>query len=73
MGFMDKVTIKIPRNLYDKIRDVIGQSGFISPTDFVVYVLRDLMSEQTAKQTGDEFTKSEIDAVRRKLKSLGYL
>jgi len=73
MGFMDKVTIKIPRNLYDKIRDVIGQSGFNSPTDFVVYVLRDLMSEQTAKQTGDEFTKSEIDAVRRKLKSLGYL
>jgi metal-responsive CopG/Arc/MetJ family transcriptional regulator len=70
---MDKVTIKIPRNLYDKIRDVIDQSGFNSPTDFVVYVLRDLMSERAEKRPDEEFTKSEIDAVRRKLKSLGYL
>ncbi len=70
---MDKVTIKIPRNLYDKIRDVIDQSGFNSPTDFVVYVLRDLMSERAQKPSDEEFTKSEIDAVRQKLKSLGYM
>jgi len=45
---MDKVTIKIPRKLYEKIQVLIDDSGFSSPTEFIVYVLRDLVSEQLA-------------------------
>ncbi len=40
-----KVTVKIPRPLYRKIQQVVEDSGFNSPTDFIVYVLRDLMGE----------------------------
>ena len=43
-----KVTVKIPRPLYRKIQQVVEDSGFNSPTDFVVYVLRDLMGEAPA-------------------------
>ena len=81
-----KVTVKIPRPLYRKIQQVVDGSGFNSPTDFIVYVLRDLMGEAEAQaqaaaaaaaegaaQEGPEFTQEELDDVKRKLRNLGYL
>ena len=78
-----KVTIKIPRPLYRRIQAVVEESGFDSPTDFIVYVLRDLMGESPGQEVanrepasesaGADFTQEELDAVRRKLKNLGYL
>jgi len=66
-----KVTIKIPRPLYNRIKKIVEGSGFNSVTDFVVYVLRDIVS---SKETDDELlTKEELTAIRRRLKSLGYL
>jgi len=66
-----KVTVKIPRPLYRKVQQVVEESGFNSPTDFIVYVLRDLMGE--AEEHANEFTQEELHDVRRKLKNLGYL
>ena len=75
-----KVTIKIPRPLYRKIQQVVEDSGFDSPTDFIVYVLRDLMGDAEAQAAaaaaaaeGPEFTQDELDDVKRKLRNLGYL
>lgn len=70
-----KVTIKIPRPLYRKIQQVVGDSGFDSPTDFIVYVLRDLMGESPQGTSSEprEYTKEELEDVRRKLQNLGYL
>lgn len=66
-----KVTVKIPRPLYRRVQQVVEGSGFNSPTDFIVYVLRDLMGE--AEEQPREFTQQELDEVKRKLKNLGYL
>ena len=76
-----KVTVKIPRPLYRKIQQVVDGSGFNSPTDFIVFVLRDLMGDtpatkvepEVAAQEGADFTQEELDDVRRKLENLGYL
>ncbi|HKX46583.1 MAG TPA: hypothetical protein VJP77_07760, partial [Planctomycetota bacterium] len=79
-----KVTVKIPRPLYRKIQAVVDGSGFNSPTDFIVYVLRDLMGEHEAHApaagatAGEgtaqrEFTQEELEDVKRKLANLGYL
>ena len=81
------VTIKIPRPLYSQLKQVIGGSGFHSVTEFIVYVLRDLMShhasggasgvlkavapEQTEEP--DPLSPDEIEAIRKRLSSLGYL
>ena len=75
---MDKVTIKIPRQLYEKIQVLIVDSGFSSPTEFIVYVLRDLIGEQlTGREAprGDssELTNDEISAIKQRLRNLGYL
>jgi Arc/MetJ-type ribon-helix-helix transcriptional regulator len=66
-----KVTVKIPRPLYRRVQQVVEGSGFNSPTDFIVYVLRDLMGE--AEEHPREFTQQELHEVKRKLKNLGYL
>ena len=70
---LDKVTIKIPRPLYQKIQKVIEGSSFSSPTDFIVYVLRDLVGELKVDHAEERLTESEINAIRRRLRSLGYL
>jgi len=67
-----KVTVKIPRPIYRKIQQVVDGSGFNSPTDFIVYVLRDLMGEAESSAE-PEFNQDELDEVKRKLKNLGYL
>lgn len=68
----EKVTIKIPRKLYDKLTIIIDDSGYNSVTDFVVYVLRDLVA--STELNGQGSTRSEdMEQVKKRLKSLGYL
>jgi hypothetical protein len=75
------VTLKIPRPLYVQLKQVIQGSGFHSVTEFVVYVLRDLVSNHervagVANSTRSEvepLSPEEIEAVRKRLESLGYL
>lgn len=82
------VTLKIPRQLYEKLQVIIADTGFHSVTEFVVYVLRDLVSTEAAvteaaptpaKQesnstpAGGELTAEEVRLIRKRLRDLGYL
>jgi hypothetical protein len=71
----DDVTLKIPRPLYERLRQVIEGTGFHSVTEFCVYVLRDLVSSQAPPSAGPEdgLTHEEVVAIRRRLQALGYL
>ena len=68
----DKVTIKIPRQLYDNLNQIIEGGGFNSVTEFIVYVLRDLLSSRTTRKE-PVLSAKEIEMVKNRLKSLGYL
>ena len=50
----DKVTVKIPRPLYNHIKGVKDNLGFNSVTDFVVYVLRNIASSSSPPIKKDE-------------------
>ncbi|MDQ5816070.1 MAG: CopG family transcriptional regulator [Actinomycetota bacterium] len=84
------VTLKIPRPLYEQLKQVIQGSGFHSVTEFAVYVMRDLVSHrseaaryglQPDPDTADPepqddiepLSPDEIEAIRKRLTSLGYL
>ena len=79
----DQVTLKIPRPLYEQLKQVIEGSGFHSVTEFAVYVLRDLVSHRERRPTlvagdrpaadVDPLSPEEIEAIRNRLQSLGYL
>lgn len=71
-GQSDKVTIKIPRPLYNRIGKLIEESGYNSVTDFVVYVLRDIASVHNRVE--DEiYSEEELQRVKEHLHRLGYL
>jgi hypothetical protein len=73
----DKVTIKIPRELYHNLQDLIKPTGFGSVTEFIVHVLRDVASGGQLKvdETNGEkgLSPDEIDLIRKRLKALGYI
>ncbi|MDH3198279.1 MAG: ribbon-helix-helix domain-containing protein [Candidatus Krumholzibacteria bacterium] len=68
----EKVTIKIPRPLYNKVQQLIDDSGFNSVTDFIVFVVRDVISE-AGKEDRDAFSPDELAALKKRLRNLGYL
>ena len=72
MKMADKVTIKIPRELYEKLREMIEGTGFSSVTEFIVFVMRSLASGGKLKEE-DKLTDEEVEAVRERLRRLGYL
>ena len=67
----DKVTIKIPRPLYDNIARVIEGAGYNSVTDFVVYVLRDLVTSHDIAE--HQTAPDETDKIKQRLRKLGYM
>lgn len=69
----ERVTIKIPRPLYLKIKKVIEGSSYNSVTDFIIYVLRDVISAKTEKKGSGDLTRKEIALIKQRLKNLGYL
>lgn len=60
---VDTVTLKIPRPLYERLQELIDGTGFRSPTEFVLFVLRDLAGADP----------QDLELVRTRLRTLGYL
>ncbi|NMC57911.1 MAG: CopG family transcriptional regulator [Candidatus Methanofastidiosa archaeon] len=69
---MDKVTIKIPKELYENLQGMIEDTGFSSVTEFIVFVMRSLAAGGNIK-IEDKLTEEEVKAIRGRLKKLGYL
>ena len=67
-----KVTIKIPRELYQKLGQMIRETGFASVTEFIVFVMRSLASSGDIKGK-DRLTEEEVTTIRERLRRLGYL
>lgn len=72
MSEKNKVTIKIPRELYNKLAEIIEDTGFSSVTEFIVYAMRNIASGGRIKDE-DKLTEEEVKKVRERLKRLGYL
>lgn len=67
----DRVTIKIPKPLYDNLQHLIEGTGFSSVTEFIVYAMRSLASTGSSKEL-DNLTNEEIQSIKERLKKLGY-
>ncbi len=67
----DKVTLKIPRPLYNKLKTIIKDTGFSSVNEFVVYILRDLAALK--KPDKEDLSSEEVKLIKKRLEKLGYL
>lgn len=68
----DKVTIKIPRELYETLQQMVEGTGFSSVTEFIVFVMRSLASTGKINEE-DKLTEDEVKIIKDRLRRLGYL
>ena len=66
------INIQIPTALADKIKKRIKGTEFPSISSYVIYVLREILSE-TEEKTEETFTKEDEEKVKKRLRALGYL
>lgn len=72
-GSKRTVTLKIPGELYEKLSDLIQNTGFRSVTEFATYVLRDVAAGGKLDRRPSGLNDSEVQAVRARLRALGYI
>lgn len=68
----EKVTIKIPKELYEKLKEIIDGTGFSSVTEFIIFTMRLIASGGKIDKRA-KFAKKEIREIKKRLKELGYL
>ncbi len=67
-------TVSIPVSLQQRIEKLIAKkSGFKSVSDYVTYVLREVVAMHESKEVPEPFTSSDIEEIKARLKALGYL
>jgi hypothetical protein len=67
------VTLKIPGELYDKLSELVQGTGFRSVTELATWVLRDLAAGGKLDNPPPGLNQQEVEAVRRRLRALGYI
>ncbi|MEM0141468.1 MAG: ribbon-helix-helix domain-containing protein [Thermoplasmatales archaeon] len=63
-------TVSIPTPLFEKIEEKIKGTGFTSVSDYVTFVLREILSHGSGNEA---FSEEDEKKVKERLRSLGYL
>ena len=67
-------TVSIPESLFKRIEKLIEGSGFKSVSEFVTFILRQVVAEMEAERLREEgLSDEEKKAIIERLKRLGYL
>ncbi len=65
MFFGNQVKVKLDRDLYDRVKKIADVAGYATVEEFVTHVIeKELLHFEDAKSD---------DAIREKLKGLGYI
>jgi len=64
-------TISIPAELFKKIEERTKETEFTSVSDYVTYVLEEVLAESEEEEK--PLTKEEEERIKARLKALGYL
>ena len=67
-------TVSIPISLAKRIEKVIEEkTGFKSTSDYVTYVLREVVAMHETKEVPEPFTSRDVEEIKARLKALGYI
>ena len=66
-------TVSIPTSLFNRIKKLIEGTGFTSVSDYVTYVLREVVAMHEKEKFSEPFTKEDVERIKEKLRALGYL
>jgi len=66
-------TVSIPTALYERIKSIMEGTGFKSVSDYVTYVLREVVAMHEMEKMSESFSEEDVRRIKEKLKALGYL
>ncbi len=66
-------TVSIPVTLYERIKKLVELTGFKSVSDYVTYVLREVVAMHEAEKMTSPLSEREVEEIKKKLKALGYI
>lgn len=66
-------TVSIPVTLYNRIKELIKDTGFTSVSQYVTYVLREIVVAHEEAKYSEVFSEEDKKRIIEKLKKLGYL
>lgn len=66
-------TVSIPVTLYNRIKEMIKGTGFTSVSQYVTYVLREIIAAHEEAKYAEPFSEEDKKRIIEKLKKLGYL
>jgi len=66
-------TVSIPRSLYNRIKRLVEETGFKSVSDYVTYVLREVVAMHESERYEEPFSEKDLEEIKRRLKALGYI
>jgi len=66
-----RTTVSVPTALYRQLEETIRGTGFASVSEYVTYVLREVVALKKGKDP--HLTPEDLEQIRKKLEALGYL
>jgi len=73
MPEVEMKSVKIPKDLYKRIRKRIKDTGFTSVSEYVGYVLSEVLDNLEDEEKDESFSEEEEEKVKERLRALGYL
>ncbi len=73
MSGQEEKTVTIPTKLYEKIESRIRDTEFSSVSEYVTYVLTEVLAAIEEDEDVEVFTEEEEEKVKERLRALGYL
>jgi Arc/MetJ-type ribon-helix-helix transcriptional regulator len=66
--------VSIPQTLHSRLEKLIRKkTGFKSVSDYVTYVLREVVAMHESRESPEPFTSQDLEEIKARLKALGYL
>ncbi|OYT27604.1 MAG: CopG family transcriptional regulator [Candidatus Altiarchaeales archaeon ex4484_96] len=68
-------SVSIPKPLFEKVKKRVEGTGFTSVSDYVTFVLREVIAneEEEGEEEQEAFSKEDEEKVKDRLRALGYL
>ena len=66
-------TVEIPAELYERIEKRVKETEFSSVSEYVTYVLQEVLNTLEEEEEMEVFSEEEEEKVKERLRALGYL
>ena len=66
-------TVSIPKTLHERIKRLIADTGFKSVSDYVTFVLREIVAMHEESKYEEPFTDKDLEEIKKRLRALGYI